>query len=242
MILLLMSDIHGNLAALQAVLQAVKGVHAVDACVLLGDAVDYGIRTNEVIQQLRRLPYPALANIRGNHEDAVLTETYDRFSSERGRQCCQYTRRILTADSWQYLREEMAPLSCLAFEVEGKRCLAVHGSLEDNYWGVVTADGVSQEYSEYDYVFSGHSHVPQFFEEFFVSKNPATRNQKKTLFINPGSVGQPRNLNNRAQYAIFDVTTEMVLFGKAAYNIEEEQNMYHGQVDLFYQKRLILGI
>ena len=106
--LLIMSDIHGNKSALLSVLKKVNAKHRIDACILLGDIIDYGMHSNEVIDILKGLSYPVLCNIRGNHEDAVVNENYERFSSERGRECSKFTRSILTQNSWDYINQEMS--------------------------------------------------------------------------------------------------------------------------------------
>ncbi len=94
----------------------------------------------------------------------------------------------------------------------------------------------------YDYVFSGHSHMPHFIEIFYEADAPHRRNRKKTIFINPGSVGQPRNLNPMAQCVVLDTETEKVVYEKIPYDIEKEQASYHGQVDDFYKGRLEVGV
>ena len=238
--ILLLSDIHGNLNALRAVKAAIKD-YKIDACVLLGDVIDYGMRSNEVIEEIQQLPYKILCNIRGNHEEAVISNNYDRFSSDRGRECAKYTRSNLNNNSWQYINK-MYPAGKYEFNIDGKLCLAVHGCLKDNLWTSISSDIDLSDYEKYDYVFSGHSHLPHYFEKFFKCNNPSKRNKKKTIFINPGSVGQPRNLNSMAQYAILNVITEEIALKKIAYDIESEQLAYHGHVDEFYKLRLKEGI
>ena len=97
-------------------------------------------------------------------------------------------------------------------------------------------------YSSYDYVFSGHSHRPHFFERFYPAQDARRRNLKKTIFINPGSVGQPRNLNPMAQAAVLDMDTENVVFLRATYDIAKEQQAFDGQVDSFNSERLEYGV
>ena len=94
--ILLLSDIHGNLQALQAVLEKVKREYQIGGCVLLGDLIDYGMHSNEVIGILKNLTYPVLCNIWGNHEHAVYHDAYGRFSSERGKCSARQTKNILT--------------------------------------------------------------------------------------------------------------------------------------------------
>lgn len=240
--LLILSDIHANQSAFQSVLDKVSQDPDMKACILLGDLIDYGIHSNEVIQMARNLPYQILCNIRGNHEDAVIRNEYDRFSSERGRNSAQYTKSILNQSSWDYIHNEMTASGKQEFEYSGKKCLAVHGSLEDVFWKSIRPEDELQEYSQYDYVFSGHSHLPHFVEKYYNCEDIRRRNKKKTVFINPGSVGQPRNLNNMAQYVLLDMEEERVQFEKVNYDIAVEQSAYHGQVDDFYCERLKWGI
>lgn len=240
--ILILSDIHGNLCAFRAVLNSLSGRRDIEGCVLLGDTVDYGMHSNEVIALLKMLPYEILCNIRGNHEDAIINDSYDRFSSDRGRDSARNTKKNLSDSSWDYIKNVVTPSGRCEFGIGCKKCLAIHGSLADEYWKSISPDGDLSGYSEYDYVFSGHSHLPHFFEKYFKTENPSTRNRKKTVFINPGSVGQPRNINNRAQYAVFDTETEEIELIKIKYDIEQEQQAFDGSVDEFYKTRLKEGI
>ncbi len=239
--LLILSDIHGNLNALDAVLKKASQTD-IDAMALLGDIVDYGMRSDEVIDALKRCSYPVVCNIRGNHENAITEETYERFSSERGRASARRTRESLSADSWKYINETMLSDGKYEFMIGDKRCLAVHGSLRDEYWKSICIDSDTDGYEKYDYVLSGHSHLPHCFERYSAVDDPRTRNKKKTVFINPGSVGQPRNLNNRAQFAVLDTETEEIVLSKVEYDIEDEQKYFDGSVDEFYKNRLKDGV
>lgn len=98
------------------------------------------------------------------------------------------------------------------------------------------------DYARYDFVLCGHSHVPHLTEHFYSVQNPDYRNKKRVVFINPGSVGQPRNHNPRAQYAYFDTDTEAIHFNSAAYDIESERSLYPSDLDEFYSERLVRGI
>ncbi len=240
--ILIMSDIHGNEQALRAVLRAAEKQYKVQKIILLGDLIDYGMHSNQVISILKGLDMQILCNIWGNHEEAVLKENYERFSSRRGRECAGYTRSILTAQSWDYIKNEMQSSGMMEFTIENKKCLAVHGSLADVYWKSIKPGENSPAYEQYDYVFSGHSHLPHFFEVFYKVEDPENRNQKKTVFVNPGSVGQPRNLNPMAQFVLWETDTDEMEIRKVSYNILKEQDAYQGQVDDFYRSRLERGI
>ena len=239
--LLVMSDIHGNLSALEAVLDKAKS-HAVDACVLLGDLIDYGMRSNEVVATIANLHYPIICNIWGNHEQAIICEDYERFSSQRGKDCAKYTKSVLSESTLAYIKDKMLTQGLFEFETGGKKCLAVHGSLSDAYWKSINPSDALIEYEAYDYVFSGHSHLPHFFEKYYKTDDINKRNKKKVVFINPGSVGQPRNLNPLAQFVILDTDSQELYFEKVAYDIKCEQNFYAGNVDEFYKNRLKEGV
>ncbi len=239
--LLVMSDIHGNLSALTAVLKKAENIN-INSCVLLGDIIDYGPHSNEVIDILKELPYPIICNIWGNHEEAVINEHYNRFSSERGKICAKHTRNNLKNTSIKYIKETMTNRGKFEFDCDGKKCLAIHGSFEDEYWISLNVTTDVTEYKKYDYVFSGHSHFPHFFEKYYKTDSAQKRNNAKTIFINPGSVGQPRNLNNMAQFTFLNVKDETVYMEKAPYDIENERKYFSEQIDKFYKERLKLGI
>lgn len=240
--LLILSDIHGNQTALKKVLDYASSTLRIDACALLGDLVDYGMHSNEVVQMISCMDYPLVCNIRGNHEQSIITEDYTGFSTERGKDCAKYTHNILATPTWNYLKNIMSDDGKAEVIIDGKKCLAVHGSLEDIYWKSIKPGQELSMYQKYDYVFSGHSHLPHFMEVFYETDAPLHRNRKKTVFINPGSVGQPRNLNSMAQFAVLDTQTEDVLMKKIYYDIKKEQEAFCGQVDDFYRKRLENGV
>lgn len=238
---LILADLHGNLSAMQSILKNINH-NRIDGCILLGDIIDYGMHSNEVVNIIQSLPYSIICNIWGNHERAILFEEYSRFSSQRGQECARYTRSILNDNSWNFIQNNMTTSGRHDFVLCGKKCLAVHGSLEDVYWESIRPDQDLSAYKGYDYVFSGHSHLPHFFEKYFDTDNPQYRNKKKTIFINPGSVGQPRNHIPMAQCALLDMETEEIEMIKVNYDVKSEQLTYTGMVDDFYRKRLECGI
>jgi predicted phosphodiesterase len=124
-----------------------------------------------------------------------------------------------------------------------KRILFVHGDMSDPFWGKMSFNEMQKEkYKGFDFVVSGHTHVPHLVEIFYEDDNSEMRNKKKTTFLNHGSVGQPRNHCKEAQYAIFDANTEMFTFYKVPYNISLEQSFFTGKMDVFYRERLNSGI
>lgn len=241
--LLILSDIHANLTALEAVLDDAQKMFAPDALALLGDYVDYGMRPNEAIERIRSIQLPVVCALWGNHENAIMNEDWGRFSSPRGAQSAQFTRSLMSQSSLDWADALPGRAGFQEYELCGKRFLAVHGSMEDAYWKAVNpaAELDQQTYGDYDYVLSGHNHVPHFFARFYPCDNPTMRNKKKTTFINPGSVGQPRNHDPRAHYAVWDSENGVTLRA-VSYNIGAEQELYDGSIDEFYRTRLLVGV
>ncbi len=241
--IVLLSDIHANVTALQTVLKDLDSIGEFDAFALLGDFVNYGPRPNEAIKIAKQLPKPLIVNLWGNHEYSIFGGSLDRFATDRGRAILKYTNTILTEDSREYLNKCMNHQGMEEKEIGGKRILFMHGNMDDPYWGKFGIDKMNDErYAKYDYVISGHSHVPHYVEHFFASDNVEYRNKKRTIFINPGSVGQPRNHNPYAQYGILDVESGNYEHRCVWYDVKEEQKLFSDSVDNFYKDRLTLGI
>lgn len=236
MIACVISDIHANLTALDAVLLHLHAKYG-DAIPVfhLGDAVDYGMRPVETIHRLQALAPRFVVNLRGNHEMALDGVEDDRFSSPRGRAANEFTRRILDGASRRFVAAMSGGSVSLVFA--GKSVLCVHGDLHDRYWGKMpVAERLSPDYRAFDFVFSGHTHVP--FLECVVDK--AAR--RRTVFVNPGSVGQPRNANPAAQYAVVDFDTGAVSFECVPYDIAAEQALFTADVHPYYKERLAFGL
>jgi len=241
--LVILSDIHANVTALQAVVNDIKNIGNVDAFACLGDLVNYGPRPNEVIEMMKELDKPLIVNLWGNHEYSIFGGSLDRFATDRGRAVLQYTNNILSPESHNYLDKDMEHSGCQKCQIDGQSFLFMHGNLDDPFWGKFGIDKMNDErYAQYDYVISGHSHIPHYVEHFFASDNVDYRNKKRTIFINPGSVGQPRNHNPYAQYGVLDLTTGNYEHRSVCYDVVNEQKLFSESVDIFYKTRLTLGI
>lgn len=238
--ILILADIHANLSALRAVLEDAEK-YAPDAAVFLGDLIDYGMRPNETAEALEGLSLPLLGMLRGNHEDALLRGDTSRFSSPRGAVMSRYTGEHITPRTRGYLGGFQAD-GHMELRLEGRRVLLVHGSLEDPFWGGLAPESDLDTYRPYDLVLSAHTHRPHCFARYFPSADSPFRGEKKTVFLNPGSVGQPRNHDPRAQYAVLDLRSGEVVLAKRAYPVEDEQALYPPELPDFYRRRLALGI
>ena len=243
---LVLSDIHGNVSAFDATMaDCVNETFA--GIILLGDLIDYGMRSNEIVQKLIELENGAwknkiIVNIWGNHEKLVVDKDLERLSSDRGRIMAKYTARQLSADSLDYINEHMNREGLQEFNIGDLKCLAVHGSLEDNYWKASGPGNLRGNYADYDIVFGGHSHYSHVFTHFYPIENPELRNKKAVVFVNPGSVGQPRNQNPYAQYAVMSLPSRRVELRAVEYDVIYEQSLYPDEIDDFYKLRLTRGV
>lgn len=241
--IVVLSDIHANLSALEAVIGDCTDRYDPDGIILPGDIVNYGMRPNEVIDVIKSFHTPVIASIYGNHEKALFDFDTDQFSTERGKRMLEYTRTIMTPDSKAYIQDNCIANGFIDLDIDGTKILVVHGSFTDPFWGKMTDVEMSDSrYFEYDYVISGHSHIPHLIEKFYEWDNPQYRNKKRTVFINPGSVGQPRNHNPKAQYACLDIANETIHFNSVGYDIATEQSLYPENLGSFYSERLAKGI
>lgn len=243
---LILSDIHGNVSAFDAVLADCEK-DAFEGVILLGDCIDYGMRSNEIIEKLVALEQTQwqgliCTNLWGNHEKLVIDRDLERLSSDRGRVMANYTREHLSDASVEYIRNHMVKDGIQEFEIGGLSCLAVHGSLEDYFWKSIAPDDLRGEYSRYDIVLAGHSHYSHCFTKFYPIDDPALRNKKAVTFINPGSVGQPRNQNPYAQYAVLSLPGRHIDMRAVKYDVEYEQSLFPEEIDSFYRDRLTRGV
>ena len=186
--LVVISDVHSNLEALRAVMGAVEG----EDIYCLGDSVGYGASPNEVLQLLKEKGARA---VMGNHDEAAVTGDTGRFNA-RAAMAVLWTRARLAKESLDYLRG--LPLE-IREEFEGVKAYMAHGSPDDRIWEYVDPRTHGDLFSHYisktgcALVGLGHTHVP------FVWAGESGQ------VFNPGSVGQPRDGDPRAAYAVVTV-------------------------------------
>lgn len=218
---LVLSDVHGNLAALEAVLEAEGDRY--DELWCLGDVVGYGARPNECIDRIRDLATICLA---GNHDLAVLGKVdVDRFGGDAAR-AARWTRETLGAEqeAWLDTLEPTAAVGTIAL---------AHASPRDPVWEyVIDGPGAAialAHVPEARLVLVGHTHVPMSAREFgdrvTGGHAPAGREEAIAedvrLLANPGSVGQPRDGDSRASYLVLDIDDEQpvrIEFRRAEYD------------------------
>ena len=212
------SDVHGNLVALDAVLRAIDE-QPVDELWCLGDVVGYGPRPNECVDQIRTRAHTSLA---GNH-DLVVTGAIalDVFASDAGA-AVRWTRAVIRDEPLAYLR---------TLEPQGKRegIELYHGSIRNPVWEYVIDNhtaAVCLELQQTRVALIGHSHVALMYgyadDEFFGRLAPGGSMldlRQGPYLLNPGSVGQPRDGDPRACYTIID--DDMVRFRRVEYPMDQ---------------------
>ena len=223
---LILSDIHANLQALEAVVEHAKGNYNRVLC--CGDLVGYGADPNGVVDWVREHAYAA---IRGNHDKVAIGIDDMEDYNPAAILSTMWTRKTLTPASIEYLKAlPQGPIEIDDFSI-------VHGSPRDEDEYIV---------SEYDasaarpairtrVTFFGHTHLQGgfFFRRNSVREiDPIPRNRSEAtvavdenswFLINPGSVGQPRDKDPRAAYAIYSQPDRLVTYYRVEYDIEKAQ-------------------
>ncbi len=219
---LLLSDIHSNLVAFEAVL---ADAGSFDQIWCLGDVIGYGPQPNECIERLRSLPHVCVA---GNHDWAAIGELdVSDFNPDASR-ACLWTRRQLTAGNLAYVKNLPERITQGDFTL-------VHGSPRHPIWEYVTDASVAAEnlsYFDTACCLFGHTHKPAAYltpgsadlvEEFGLPLRDAVPLPECRLLINPGGVGQPRDRDPRASYMLLDLEQRTMQLHRVEYAIEETQ-------------------
>jgi len=220
---LIISDIHANSVALDTVL-AHAGEYEAVWC--LGDLVGYGPNPNECVERVRALPN--LKCLIGNHDKAVLGD-FDLtiFNADAG-YAIEWTQRAATAETLAYLRA--LPETDLFEDFT-----LVHGSPRQPIWEYILDRFIARENFPLfatPYCLVGHTHTPIIYREVDASgdcreeppnySSPRPLNGQR-LIINPGSVGQPRDSNPAAAYALLDTEALTWEYRRIPYDVAETQ-------------------
>jgi diadenosine tetraphosphatase ApaH/serine/threonine PP2A family protein phosphatase len=224
MLCLVLSDIHSNSEALKAVLDDASPV---DQVWCLGDVVGYGPEPNGCVELLRAFPHLCIA---GNHDWATLGKLDLRDFNPDARDANLWNRQQLTPENLAYLESRPEKL------VEGQFTL-IHGSPRYPIWEYIIYASTAQvnfEYFDTQICFAGHTHTPMIFrlheeegDQVCEAITPSLEGPialgSKRLIINPGSVGQPRDGDPRASYALLDTEAFTLEYRRVAYDVEKTQ-------------------
>ena len=243
--LAIFSDVHANIEALSAVLEAYRR-ESIDEYYCLGDVVGYGASPNECADLIRNL---ARVTILGNHDAAVAGRMDYSYYYEAARQALDTHARSLTPENMAWLRS-----------------LPYKHELTDH--GVDLCHGSPLRLEEFEYIFApeqareclsmwdelgdltliGHSHLCKVFalRPGEVEELPARRFTLRKgwkYIVSVGSVGQPRDYDNRASYTVFDSETREFDFKRVEYDIESAATkIFEGNLERNFGHRLFIGV
>lgn len=243
----ILGDIHANKEALTASIEAMQE-EGVDQWVQVGDIVGYGADPKECLAIVKELGCTVCI---GNHDAAVVGLLSTDYFNPYARQAVEWTRSQLSIDELDYLRQ-------LPLVVVAQDYTVVHGSLhmpeQFGYVISVVEAKDSLRAQETAMGFVGHSHVPAIYMErdglpagelevvYAPEVTVSTEGCAKVL-MNVGSVGQPRDEDPRAAYALYDTSTHQASIRRVEYDIAASQQKIReaGLPDVLAD-RLALGV
>lgn len=218
--LALLADVHANLPALEVVLGWLQR-EGVDQGLVLGDLVGYGPDAVEVVDRLRVSGFHI---VKGNHDHAVALGIFDRGLSKSARYVAEWTREQLSGEQLEWLRE-LPPV------LDTEQWMALHGAPLDPefFYGYIYEMTFRENLDKLGALkrrlcFHGHSHMPGLY-----GRDPEGQDRHQTdecLFLSgfahslvcPGSVGQPRNGQPAAQFAVYDPERDEVVLKALTYD------------------------
>jgi len=220
---LIISDVHANLTALNAVLD-----HAApfDRVWCLGDVVGYGPDPNECIERIQALPL--LKCVKGNHDAAILGEIDIKAFNYEARASLEWLKTTLRPENKRWLET-------LDERLVFDDITIAHGSPRNPVWEyIMDVRAARENMSEFDTLIClvGHTHIPGVYK-MEGDESQSVRQYSKTpgdpfsltqkSIVNPGSVGQPRDHNPRSSYLIYDDETGEWVYQRVDYDIEKVQ-------------------
>lgn len=216
------SDIHSNLVALEAVLAAAGEL---DAIWSLGDTVGYGPEPQAVVDRVRAI---GAIGVRGNHDDAGGGGTSIEFFNPDAATAMEWTRTRIDEPTRSYLAglpERRVP--------DGSDFTLAHGSPSDPIWEYLdSAEAAEANLAAFEtpYCVVGHTHVPMVFREsrgmmraVLVDGEARLDLDGRRMILNPGSVGQPRDGDPRSSYMLLDTAAANATWHRVEYDVKATQ-------------------
>jgi diadenosine tetraphosphatase ApaH/serine/threonine PP2A family protein phosphatase len=226
----IIADIHANLTALMAVLSDVTQREEIGEVWCLGDIIGYGPDPHQCIELLRRTKHICVA---GNHDLAAIGEIDTSDFNPDAVTACEWTAKQLNVQDRIYIKS-------LPEVIERDDFILVHGSPRQPIWEYVLSISTAREnfaYFQSKFCLVGHTHEPGIFKQDkggscsfsrFPTKKKKNEEEgldlgEERLIINPGAVGQPRDGDPRASYAIYDSETKKISLYRVPYDIAATQ-------------------
>jgi len=239
----ILGDIHGNLVAFKTVLQDLEKRGGFDKIWCLGDVVGYGPEPHACIELLQQFDHVCIA---GNHDWAAVGLVDILDFNEDAAAANQWTAQQLTEADKEYLKS-------LPLITSQENFSLAHGSPREPIWEYLFSVRAAEENLEFfstPFCLVGHSHVPLIFEHSKdgvkltrLEDSATMKLEENRLIINPGSVGQPRDHDPRASYALYDSNAGMIYHYRIDYDVEAtQQKMLQEKLPEFLILRLSHGI
>ncbi len=214
------ADIHGNLEALQVVLDDARSQKCTHYC-CVGDVVGYGANPRECLEIVRRMNMPC---VKGNHDEYCSSEEELEGFNPHAAEAVQWTRKQLSDDDRRWLRDLKYVRLVASFSM-------VHATLDQpERWGYVfdkLMAAASFTYQNTSVCFFGHTHVPvAFIRDSMVRGGTYSKfrvEPGRKYFVNVGSVGQPRDNNPKAAYVVYDLNEGSIEIRRLDYDIGTAQ-------------------
>jgi len=237
--LAIISDVHSNLEAFEAVLADAKESEC-SQFVCLGDVVGYNANPHECVERVREMDCPI---VKGNHDEQASLFESSRDFNEMAEAAIQWTRDNLTDSDKEWLRG-------LEFQKQVRDFTIVHATLDSpEQWGYVFNNldaAASFTCQQTALCFFGHTHVPMaFVRDEGVQRQRLDKlriDSNKKYFINAGSVGQPRDGDWRAAYCIYDIENGVVEQRRVRYDLQTAQKrIIDAELPRLLAERLAIG-
>jgi diadenosine tetraphosphatase ApaH/serine/threonine PP2A family protein phosphatase len=235
------SDVHSNIEALDAVFASLRDD---DALLCLGDIVGYGPNPNECVEKIRAR---ATATVLGNHDVAAIDNFGLAYFNPAAREAMRWTQSVLSA-------ENLAWLDSLGYEFRMPEFLLVHGAPKPNYFEyILDKAAAARAFAATDapIIFIGHTHIAEYY-----AQHPDGRIEHEHLqhggeialaegvryLINVGSIGQPRDLNPRASFGLYDSSARTVTINRVEYPIARvQEKIASAKLPDALARRLVVG-
>jgi diadenosine tetraphosphatase ApaH/serine/threonine PP2A family protein phosphatase len=224
-------DIHANWEALEAVLADASAMGCTEY-VCLGDVVGYNANPRECLQKVQEMGCPV---VKGNHDEEASVDTSLEGLNPLAARALHWTRDSLTTEDRQWLRDLKLVRQVRDFTI-------VHATLDTPAgWSYVTNKFDAMASFSYQFTqlcFHGHTHTPRFYvkhgsveavagEETELGRRLQILDGSK-YFVNVGSVGQPRDGDWRAAYAVYDLSTRQITIRRLEYDLQTAQEKILG--------------
>jgi predicted phosphodiesterase len=236
----ILSDIHSNLDALEAVMTDI-GAQNINQILCAGDIVGYGAAPEQCLDVIRTLKITTVA---GNHDQAVSGALDPMYFREEGKKAIVWTQVQISKDNLQFLKQ-------LDLSYKNDDLILVHGSLEEPdrffYLFDITNAMATFEMMDRKVCFVGHTHIPQIFVKqdhraYLAEKLDIPVEKGCKYIVNVGSVGQPRDQLPLASYCIYDKDEKTVQIRRVPYDINAAQmKILEANLPEMLARRLAIG-